>query len=800
VTARPKSRMNTNQSQTFRSYLNYQYGPDINRKFRILDKLHERIALAATQLTFLMQCRDSNIIPIGLRLKDPCNSRRSRNIIHQAETSLVIERINYMRCRKTILTTEIKNLETEVKSTVNNIDWNRMKASLDYMANRVQEEAKQRHTRKFGKLKPMERTLQFEKVVINKSKKQLSDIQQKVLSKGMNFAITPKYHPISEIVTNVECAAHFIPQEQRGDFRYEIRKAIDKDKRPAQNITKEEHQALKSLKTDMSIVILPADKGKATVVLDSEEYDKKIKNIISDNTKFKLIGKRNPITRIEKEAKQLVKRAGLEKIVDIKEKCKPPHIYGLPKIHKADTPLRPVVSCIGTTLHPLAKQLVNILNPLQTTIQSSIKNSKEFVDRIKTVQITNQTKLVSLDVVNLFTSVPIQEAISHVESLLETNNNWKDKTKLTAQQVIELTSYCLNSTIFQYQENFYKQTDGMAMGSPLSPVMCNLFMGMLEDKAIATAPIKPKLWLRYVDDTFVLWENSQEELQDFLNHMNKQNQAIQFTMEQEKDNSLPFLDVLVKKENEHLTTSVYRKPTHTDQYLNYKSNHNQSTKLGIIHSMRLRADNLCTSQKEQRKEHHHIQQAFRKNGYPQGCIDKVMGRGTAATVKDNTDYKGSVVIPYSGRLTEQIRRICKKYKVRCIAKSQDTIRNRLSKVAPKRPKELQQGIVYKIPLHPCSKAYIGETGRTMKIRLAEHKNALKNSSAERSGVAEHCLTCLCQPDFINSSILAKESNAYKRKIRETIEMEKAGQENIGTRSIEIGRIWNSEFLRRRCPK
>ena len=92
----------------------------------------------------------------------------------------------------------------------------------------------------------------------------------------------------------------------------------------------------------------------------------------------------------------------------IKEHCKPPHIYGLPKVHKEGVPLRPVVSCIGSSVHPLAKYLAKILNPLQNRIPSNIKNSMDFITKIKDLDIADNTRLVSLDVVSLFTSVPVQ--------------------------------------------------------------------------------------------------------------------------------------------------------------------------------------------------------------------------------------------------------------------------------------------------------------------------------------------------------------------------------------------------------
>jgi len=106
---------------------------------------------------------------------------------------------------------------------------------------------------------------------------------------------------------------------------------------------------------------------------------------------------------------------------------------------------------------------------------------------------------------------------------------------------------------FQYNGSINEQKDGAAMRSPVSPVIANLSMEEFEEQAIATATYKPKIWKRYVDDTF--------------------------TMEIKKDNTIPFRDMSVSRDsNGLLTTSVYRKPTHTDQYLAYDSHHPQSVK------------------------------------------------------------------------------------------------------------------------------------------------------------------------------------------------------------------------------
>ena len=120
-------------------------------------------------------------------------------------------------------------------------------------------------------------------------------------------------------------------------------------------------------------------------------------------------------------------------------------------------------------------------------------------------------------------------------------------------------------------------------------------MEHFEDLAIRTATKQPSLWLRYVDDTFVIWRHGQIGLEDFLSHLNSIRNSIQFTMEVAGE--LPFLDVLVKRNDEEFHTSIFRKPTHTDSYINYWSNHHPATKIATILCLKKRATkNLQTTQ------------------------------------------------------------------------------------------------------------------------------------------------------------------------------------------------------------
>ena len=112
--------------------------------------------------------------------------------------------------------------------------------------------------------------------------------------------------------------------------------------------------------------------------------------------------------------------------------------------------------------------------------------------------------------------------------------------------------------------------DGVAMGTPLSPIVANIYMECFEKLALDTAAVaKPKLWLHYLDDTFFIWEGSRDELDTFLHYLNSIRSSIQFTMEMEDESQLPFLDVMFKSEDHRLTTTVYRKKTHADHYIHF---------------------------------------------------------------------------------------------------------------------------------------------------------------------------------------------------------------------------------------
>ena len=154
------------------------------------------------------------------------------------------------------------------------------------------------------------------------------------------------------------------------------------------------------------------------------------------------------------------------------------------------------------------------------------------------------------------------------------------------------------------------------MGSPISPIVANLFMEDLEVKALSTAPTPPTLWKRYVDDTFIIIKKSSKE--SFLEHLNSVDDNIHFTCEEpNEDGSIAFLDMLITPDHTgRLNTSVYRKVTHTDQYLHWDSHHAISSKYSVIGTLFHRARTVCSTPGGLQKEMKHLHQSLNSCHYP----------------------------------------------------------------------------------------------------------------------------------------------------------------------------------------
>ena len=202
-----------------------------------------------------------------------------------------------------------------------------------------------------------------------------------------------------------------------------------------------------------------------------------------------------------------------------------PKFYGLPKVHKSGAPLRPIVASRGSITYNIARFLSDILSPLMGNTRFAIKNSQDLVHKMAALTLQEHEVLVSYDVTALFTSVPTDESITIIHDLLCNDNTLSQRNKLTARNIADLLEICLKTTYFVYKGTFYEQVEGIAMGSPVSPIVANLFMEHFENKAIESAPNPPHFWGRYVDDTMVVIQK--DHIGEFTSHINNQHPSLQ---------------------------------------------------------------------------------------------------------------------------------------------------------------------------------------------------------------------------------------------------------------------------------
>ena len=242
-----------------------------------------------------------------------------------------------------------------------------------------------------------------------------------------------------------------------------------------------------------------------------------------------------------------------------------------------------------------------ILKPLTDESRHKLQSTENFIDAIKTVQVPDDHKLVSLDVKSLFTSIPLQLALDCTETAI---NNSTLQLPLLTNDLMDLLNLCLTSTYFQYNGKHYKQLHGTAMGSPVSVVVAEIVMQNIEEQALASYKRTIPLWLRYVDDTFTTLHK--DEIDDFHEHLNRQNAHIQFTKEIENNGKIPSMDGLVTRDNNRLQTTVYRKPTHTDRLLDKSSYNHTSHKATTIRTLTRHALLVCDSHDSLADEHKYL--------------------------------------------------------------------------------------------------------------------------------------------------------------------------------------------------
>ena len=520
-------------------------------------------------------------------------------------------------------------------------------------------------------------------------------------------------------------------------------------------------------------MILRVDKGVSMVVMDRGDYNQKAEALLQESA-YRPIPN-DPTNKYKTKLIALLKSIKTEGgINEVTYKrlyptgAGSPKFYGLPKIHKEGTPLRPIVSSTGAVTYSTSKELSRILKPLVGKSPHHICNNEDFMERLKGIILGPDEVMVSYDVRALFTSVPIEPALEVIEKLLKEDPELQKRTTMSTKHIMDLLEFCLRSTYFTHRGKFYEQVEGAAMGSPISPIVANLFMENFEMRALQSSPNPPLLWKRFVDDTFVILKKAHKE--EFLTHINSLDSNIQFTSEEPgPEGSLPFLDILITPDEEgRLETTVYRKPTHTDQYLQWDSHHPISSKYSVVGTLYHRAKTICSNNQRLQQEEH-LTKALGNCNYPRWALNRVKIRinnpaqKKNRTTQENNIPKPYVTVPYYRGLSESVKKKCSNYGVQVYFKGGTTIKNLLMAPKDKDPMMKKSGVIYsyKCGRVQCDEEYIGESSRTFGERFKEHQKA-------PSPIFDHFNNTGHNITVENFNIVGREDQNLKRAIKDAL--------------------------------
>lgn len=602
-------------------------------------------------------------------------------------------------------------------------------------------------------------TPQLNSTIINLSSHKLSPTEESVLNKGLKFIPTPSFNPKQNILNSAKAFQRRIelinffhnkpkttqqPFIEKSDWNppekalpSSIRTSLnsvfkDLSKLPIlpeqKNFSTQQSQALKTLKNNPNLVIKKADKGSATVLMDKKDYIQECERQLQDPKNYKLLEKPlYPETSVQ--LTNIVKTLNEKKFITSKQvnyllpktNCKPRQFYALPKIHKDPLtwpqpskipPGRPIVSDVNSDSYHIAEFIDHYLAPLATQHPAYLKDTTDFVNKIKHLNIPQNSLLVTLDVTSMYTNIDNKAGLKTVKDIL----NYNPQPDRPDEEILQLLQLSLENNDFEFNGKWYVQTSGTAMGKKFAPSYANIFMAAFESDALNKCKITPLVYLRFLDDIFLIWTGTKTEFDTFLAILNSHHPSITLTANV-SETEINFLDTTVYKGPEFhktgkLDIKVFFKPTDTHQLLHKSSFHPKHSFKGIIKSQILRFHRICTRSCDFNSAVNITFKALRSRNYSYRFLRKIKGQTLSQlNTKSHTQF---FVKPCH---TQRCATCPFVPKTTTFQSSQTSGKHDI----PSSMDCSTQNIIYLITCTHCGIQYVGQTSMTLRERFTRHK-------------------------------------------------------------------------------
>ncbi|SRR6266436_778540 len=748
-------------------------------EFNTFFKLKTQIVTIGSDISYLQKCKEQNVYPNFIDVSTKKKDWIGNKVIQAAKKHWLNLKLKSLYAKRNKLELQLYNLHLKLTKNLSSLEFALFNEKVCHMLEVIEHKNLNKlatQSKKLSKLAPKTSNspaiAKFD-IVHNLSKQQFTEKETNFLNMGLNFNLPISKTPLDSLIVDIESAIKFLPEEEKSFIRNACKFEIQHSKSVNHKVQENYSGVLKSLKAK-DCYYIKSDKSNAVVIMDKTDYCSKVEEMLISGP-YDLISK-SPLDKFQRQLKATLQTCKtfvtkeLKKVLIVPNPVLP-KLYCLPKVHKPGVPMRPIVSGIDSPTYKLSKFLVKQFSQLQTQPKSfSVKNNLEFISKVKDIKLSPNDYLVSFDITAMFPSIPITETIEFLESLL-TDNNF---TPTEINELVVLTRLCMNQNSFQFNGRYYTQTFGTAMGNCLSPFMANLFMSYFETKLCESFPDFPKTFIRYVDDIFAIVSYTPEKLAEFVDLLNSQYPSIKFTTEIEVGSKLPFLDMLICRENGSLSFDIYRKPTNVNRFIDNSSFHPKQHKIAAFNSMIHRMLSFPLSKSNLTKETAHIKQVAEQNGFATTIIDNLIRKQkfklsvehstTLPTQQKKTKWAKLLYFP---PLSNNIAKIFAKHDIKMASYSNNRIKSLLPSTKDKTPTFEKSGI-YKISCSECEDVYIGQTIRDIETRYKEHDYNYRYNKSDKSSVAKHRHDTGHKITSENLSLLHQTSNKRQIDALETL--------------------------------
>ena len=527
-----------------------------------------------------------------------------------------------------------------------------------------------------------------------------------------------------------------------------------------QNLSVMERRALNKLRKNRKIVIKPADKGSATVILSRENYIREAHRQLNNPKYYKKLDKAiwpenckkfNTIIECLKDDGHINKKQA--KYLEARVESQTRKFYLLPKIHKPvnswtdvnTPPGRPIISDCGSESYNISEYIDYHLKPIANRHKSFVKNTEDLLSKLSKTKIPKDSFLVTLDIDSMYTNIDIDAGIDSVKRAFD---KYPD-TDRPDENIIELLELSLKGNDFEFNGEIYQQVCGCAMGKRFSPNFASIYVAEWEEAALNKSSKQPLLYLRYLDDILIIWQHSKQEFWNFLDLLNQQDDNIKLKATI-SDLSVDFLDVTIYKgiqfeSSGYLDYKVYFKPTDTHQLLHSKSFHPKHTFKGIVKSQIIRFHRNSSNKQNLYEACSILFSALKSRGYSTRSLRKI--KSETVRELENPIISIEAYKPFKLQHNHPPHMVgigstttCNKPKCRLhdIVKMQSTFKSDQTKIEYQIRTDLDcdsENVIYLITCNLCKKQYVGQTQNRLRIRLVCHKYSIRHE--ENVPVANH---------------------------------------------------------------